>query len=141
MFEIGNVSKPGLIRLVWAGPFTIVVSVTVVLLIRLAAVSILRPNEEFMPLTSGPPVFDTIVAVVAAIIVFARIWSDSLEPAREYRSLAAKVLVVSFAPDVALAVTHGFGGGWPEALALMTMHIAVWAICVTMLPALCWGHR
>jgi hypothetical protein len=110
-------------------------------LIRLAAVSILHPKEEFMPLTPGPPVFDTVVAVGAAVVVFARIWSDSLEPARDYRSLAAKVLIVSFAPDVALAVMHGFGGGWPEALALIAMHIAVWAICVTMLPALCWAHR
>jgi hypothetical protein len=141
MPEDRDVSKPRLIRLVWAGPLTILVSVTAVWLIRLAAVSILRPNEEFMPLTPGPPVFDTVVAVVAATVVFARIWSDSLEPAREYRSLAAKVLIVSFTPDVALAVMHGFGGGWPEALALMAMHIAVWAICVTMLPALCWAHR
>ena len=44
------------------------------------------------------------VEFVAAIVVFARIWSDSLEPAREYRSLTAKVLIFSFAPDVALAV-------------------------------------
>lgn len=26
------------------------------------------------------------------------------------------------------------GGGWPEAFALMTMHVAVWAICATFLP-------
>jgi hypothetical protein len=141
MPELPDASNRRLIRLVWAGPLTILVSVAAVWLIRLAAVSILRPNEEFMPLTPGPPVFDTVLAVVIAIVVFARIWSDSLEPAREYRSLAAKVLVVSLAPDVALAVMHGFGGGWPEALGLMSMHIAVWAICVTMLPALCWGHR
>ena len=125
-----------LIRLVWAGPLTILVSVTAVWLIRLAAVSILRPSAEFMPLTPAPPVFDTVVAVCIAIFVFARIWSDSMEPAREYRSLAAKVLFVSFAPDVALAALHWFGGGWPEAFALMAMHVAVWAICVTMLPAL-----
>ena len=142
MPELLDVSKPRLIRLVWAGPLTILVSVAAVWLIRLAAVPILHPKEEFIPLTqSGVPVFDTVVAVCIAIVVFARIWTDSLEPAREYRSLAAKVLVVSFAPDVALAVMHGFGGGWPEALALMAMHIAVWAICVTILPALCWEHR
>jgi hypothetical protein len=29
---------------------------------------------------------------------------------------------------------HWFGGGWPEAIALMSMHIAVWSICVTILP-------
>jgi hypothetical protein len=141
MPEDREISKPRLIRLVWAGPLTILVSVTAVWLIRLAAVSILRPNVEFMPLAPGPPVFDTVAAVGVAIIIFARIWSDSLEPAREYRSLAAKVLIVSFAPAVALAVMHGFGGGWPEAFALMAMHVAVWAICVTILPALCWTQR
>ena len=26
------------------------------------------------------------------------------------------------------------GGGWPEACALMAMHVAVWTICVTLLP-------
>jgi hypothetical protein len=117
------------------------VSITAVCLIRLAALSILHPNKQFAPLTPGPPIFDTVIAVGAAIVVFARIWNDSLDPARDYRSLAAKVLIVSFVPDVALAVMHGFGGGWPEALALMTMHIAVWAVCVTMLPALCWAPR
>jgi hypothetical protein len=76
-----------------------------------------------MPLTQRPPVFDTVVAVGAAIVVFARTWSDSLEPARAYRSLAARV------------------GGWPEAFAPMAMHVAVWAVCVTMLPALVGGHR
>ena len=136
-----DVLKPRLIRLVWAGPLTVLASVAAVWLIRLAAVSILRPGEQFMPLTPGPPVFDTVVAVSIAIVVFSRIWRDSLEPAREFRSLAAKVLAVSFAPDVALAVMHGFGGGWPEAFALMTMHVVVWAICVTMLPALCWSRR
>jgi len=140
MLELRNVSKPRLVRLLWAGPLTVLASVTAVCLIRLAAVSILRPREEFMPLTPGPPIFDTVFAVVIAIVVFARIWSDSLEPLREWRSLAAKVLVISFVPDVALAVMHGFGGGWPEAFALMAMHVAVWAICVTMLPALYWTH-
>ncbi len=141
MHELRDIPKPRLKHLVWAGPLTILVSVTAVRLIRLAAVSILRPAKEFVPLTPGPPVFDTVVAVGIAILVFARIWRDSLEPAREYRSLAAKVLIVSFAPAVALAVMHGFGGGWPEAFALMAMHVAVWAICVTILPALCWGHN
>jgi hypothetical protein len=140
MLELRNVSKPRLVRLLWAGPLTVLASVTAVCLIRLAAVSILRPREEFMPLTPGPPIFDTVFAVVIAIVVFARIWSDSLEPLREWRSLAAKVLVISFVPDVALAVMHGFGGGWPEAFALMAMQVAVWAICVTMLPALYWTH-
>ncbi len=60
----------------------------------------------------------------------------SLEPISDYRSLAWKALLVSFGPDIAVAMSHWLGGGWPEAFALMAMHVAVCAICVTMLPAL-----
>jgi len=50
--------------------------------------------------------------------------------------VAAGVLLLSFAPDVALVTQHLPGAGWPEAFALMSMHIVVWAICLTMLPGL-----
>ena len=50
--------------------------------------------------------------------------------------VAAGVLLISFAPDVALATGQMHGAGWPEAFALMSMHVAVWAICVTILPRL-----
>lgn len=133
MDEPGNI-KLG--RLFWAGPLTIVVSVVAVLLIRTLAVMILNPDEKFMPLTKGAPTFDTVFFGGCAVITFFSIGRYSLEPICEYRSLAWKVLLFSFVPDIALATLHWFGGGWPEALALMTMHIAVWAICVTMLPAL-----
>jgi len=123
-------------RLFWAGPLTVLASVVAVLLIRKIAVAILKPDARFQPLTVEAPVIDTVVAVTIAVFVFVRFAQDSLEPVRDYRALAAKVLVVSFVPDVALALLHGFGGGWPEALALMAMHVAVWAICVTVLPRL-----
>jgi hypothetical protein len=110
-------------RLFWAGPLTIVVSVVAVLLIRTLAVTILNPDEKFIPLTKeGVPTFDTAFFGGCAVIGW-------------------KVLLVSFVPDIALATLHWFGGGWPEALALMTMHIAVWAICVTILPALVTPNR
>jgi hypothetical protein len=83
------------------------------------------------------PVFDTVVATIIAVIIFReQCRRHGLEAVSKFRSLAAKILVVSFAPDVLLAVQHWSGGGWPEAVALMSMHVAVWAICVTMLPAL-----
>ena len=123
-------------RLFWAGPLTVIASVVTVLFIRIIAVAILKPDPKFEPLTVGPPTFDTVVAATCAVLVFLATARYSLEPVRDYRALAAKVLVVSFVPDIALAVLHGFGGGWPEALALMVMHVAVWAICVTLLPAL-----
>ena len=122
-------------RFLWAGPLTIVVSVVAVLLIRTLAVTILNPDERFLPLTKGISVFDTVFCGGCAVFALFSMARYSLEPIREYRSLALKVLLVSFGPDIALATLHWYGGGWPEALFLMAMHIAVWGICVTLLPA------
>ncbi len=122
-------------RLLWAGPLTVALSVVVVLLIRTLAVAILNPDAKFLPLTTETPISDTAILGACAVFVFFSMGRYSLEPIREYRSLAWKALLVSFGPDIALAILHWFGGGWPEALVLMAMHIAVWAICVTMLPA------
>jgi hypothetical protein len=81
------------------------------------------------------PVFDTVVFASAAVLVFARFCRDNSDPIRDYRRLARGILLISFVADILLALTKGFGGGWPEALSLMSMHVAVWAICVTLLPA------
>jgi hypothetical protein len=71
---------------------------------------------------------------VGAILVFA-LMVDSPDSVRNYRRVAAGVLVLSFIPDVLLATSHGMGGGWPEAIFLMIMHVVVWAICVILLPS------
>ena len=125
-----------LARLLWVGSLTIGLSVVAVLLIRVAAVALLKPDASFQPLTVGTPVFDTVFSSACAVLVFRAKGVYSLEPVREFRSLAWKILVVSFVPDIGLATQHWFGGGWPEAVALMFMHIAVWAVCVTILPTL-----
>jgi hypothetical protein len=78
---------------------------------------------------------DTILGALAAIFVFLKIASYS-NPARTYRRVAAVALVVSFVPDVLLAESHAMGGGWPEAYALMIMHVVVCIICITLLPGL-----
>ena len=122
-------------RLLWVGPLTIAVSVAAVLFIRVVAVAFLKPDSSFLPLTVETPVVDTVISSVCAVFVFRALGRYSLEPVREFHGLAWKILVVSFGPDILLATQHWFGGGWPESVALMFMHIAVWAICVTMLPA------
>ena len=123
-------------RLLWVGPLTVALSVVAVLLIRYLGVAVLHPGAEFAPLTVQISTFDTVFFGACAVFAFYSICLYGLEPTREYRSLAWKALLVSFGPDIALAMMHLFGGGWPEALVLMAMHIAVWAICVTMLPIL-----
>lgn len=123
-------------RVLWAGPLTLLASAIVVVVIRLIAIHILMPDPDFQPLSPEPPILDTVLFGGAAIFVFFRMCSYKLNPIARYRSLAWKVLIVSFVPDVLVALRHSWGGGWPEAFALMTMHVAVWAFCVTMLPAL-----
>jgi hypothetical protein len=123
-------------RVLWAGPLTLLASIIVVMLIRLVAVRILMPDADFQPLNLQPPILDTVLFGGAAIFVFFRMSSYNFNPIAKYRSLAWKVLIVSFIPDVLVALRHSWGGGWPEAFALMTMHVAVWALCIALLPVL-----
>jgi hypothetical protein len=129
-------------RVLWAGPLVLLASVIAVMCIRIIAVYILNPEPDFQPLSVSPPILDTVLFGAAAVYVFFRMCFSSLDdPTIRYRSLAWKVLVVSFIPDVIVALRRSWGGGWPEALALMTMHIAVWALCISMLPSLARGRK
>ena len=93
------------------------------------------PDARYIPLLPPFPILDTLILASAAVLVFVKFCRNNADPIAEYRRLAVRVLIVSFVPDVLLALLRAFGGGWTEALALMSMHVAVWAICVTMLPA------
>jgi hypothetical protein len=73
--------------------------------------------------------------MVMAIYVFVGMMSDA-NAVRTWRRVSAVVLILSFLPCVFLAISHIMGASWPEACALMTMHVVVWAICVTLLPSL-----
>jgi hypothetical protein len=131
-------SEPGdmrVDRLRWAGPLTVLLSAAAVALIRETAVAVIHPDSRYIPLLRPFPIFDTVVLGTAAVLVFARFCRDNANPIADYRRLAIRVLLISFVPDILLATSHAFGGGWPEALWLMIMHVAVWAICVTVLPA------
>ena len=118
-------------RVLWVAPLTIVASIVAVLVVREIAVRVVHPSPRFLPLSMGPPILDTVLGCLGAILVFA-----SMASVRTYRRVAAVVLVLSFAPDVLLATSHEMGGGWTEAFFLMIMHVVVWAICVTLLPGL-----
>jgi hypothetical protein len=122
-------------RMLWLAPLTIAASVVAVLAVREVAIRVVHPAPEFMPLTPGPPILDTILGCLGAILVFAMI-VFSPDSVRTYRRVAAGALFLSFVPDVLLATSHDMGGGWSEAFFLMIMHVVVWAICVTVLPGL-----
>ena len=68
--------------------------------------------------------------------LFGYVFFFARDPIATYKSLAIKVLLVSFLPDIAIGLSQARGATWPGAFALMTMHIAAWAVCVPMLAKL-----
>jgi hypothetical protein len=121
-------------RVLWgAAALTIGAAVVAVLAVREVAVRILHPDPAFTPLSLGSPIVATIVCTVMAIYIFVGMVSYP-NPVHTWRRTSAVVVILSFAPCLLLAISHIMGGGWPEAFALMTMHVVVWAICVTLLP-------
>ena len=121
-------------RVLWAAAaLTIAAAVVAVLAVRELAVRILHPDPGFTPLSLGSPIVATIVCTMMAIYVFVGMVSYP-NPIRTWRRTSAMVVILSFAPCLLLAISHIMGGGWPEAFALMTMHVVVWAICATLLP-------
>jgi hypothetical protein len=123
-------------RVLWAGPLTVVASVAAVLCARVLAVALLQPPRTFAPLLWAPPIIDTVLLVTAAVIVFSFVATTAVNPIRTFRMIAGVVLVLSFVPDVLLATEHAFGGGWPEAFVLMSMHVVAWVVTVVMLMRL-----
>ena len=103
---------------------------------RVIAVTILQPNPT--PISLGwvlPPLF-TFILVTGAVLVFAIVARFSKNPIRTYQTIAFIFLLISLLPDIAFARSPMPGASWPNAIALMIMHVVAWAICVSMLPKL-----
>ncbi len=129
-------SKVRLARLLWLGPLTVLASILGVLIVRVLAVAILQPNPVPMSLGWASPVILTLVLVTGAVLVFALIARFAKNPIRTYQVIALVVLLLSFLPDIGFAGSPMPGANWPNAVALMIMHIVAWGICVTMLAKL-----
>jgi hypothetical protein len=123
-------------RVLWgAAAVTIAAAVVAVLAVREVTVLVLHPDPRFTPLSLGSPIIAAIGCTAMAIYVFVGMASFP-NPVRTWRRVSAVVLILSFMPCLLLAISHIMGAGWPQACALMTMHVAVWAICATLLPSL-----
>ena len=121
-------------RVLWrAGVLPIAAAVAAVLAVREVAVRIIHPAPAFTPLSRASPTIATIVCTTMAIYIFVGMVSYP-NPIRTWRRASAVVVILSFAPCWLLAMLHIMGAGWPEAFALMMMHVVVWAICATLLP-------
>jgi hypothetical protein len=142
-------------RLVWVGPLTVLASIGAVLLVRAAAVTLLRPEPTFLPLTVTPAILDTAVLVTLAVLVFRRVLSGrglplpllmligdglfTLDASSAFRRIAFRVLLISFLPDIGIAVSGT--RHWEYALVLAMMHVAAWGVCVLMLANLVKSQR
>lgn len=137
-------------RLNWVGPLAVLSSIASVLCVRYIAVALVRPDPRFLPLTVVPAaVVDTAVFVTFGVFVFGRVVSGgdvpkillsiagwrffTLEPIKAFRLLAFRALLVSFLPDIAVALPRA---KWSYGLALAAMHVAAWAACVPILTNL-----
>jgi hypothetical protein len=131
-----SASKIELRRLWWVGPLTILASILGVLIVRVIAVAILQPDPTPMSLGWVMPVIFTFVLVTGAVLVFALVSRFAATPIRTYQIIAFVFLLISFLPDIGFARSPMPGANWPNALALMIMHIVAWGICVSMLSKL-----
>jgi hypothetical protein len=129
--------KPAMIfRLLWVAPLTVLTAIGAVLTVRVLAVALLHPSDDFAPLGWLLPILDTAVLVSIATLVFLIVALLSGNPIRSYQIIAACVLVVSFWPDIAIARSWWAGATWSYAVALMMMHVTAWAVTVNMLAKL-----
>ena len=131
-----SASKIELRRLWWVGPLTILASILGVLIVRVIAVAILQPDPTPMSLGWVMPVIFTFVLVTGAVLVFALVSRFAAKPIRTYQIIAFVFLLISFLPDIGFARSPMPGANWPNAIALMIMHIVAWGICVSMLSKL-----
>jgi hypothetical protein len=118
------------------GPLTILASILGVLIVRVIAVAILQPDPVPMSLGWASPIIFTFVLVTGAVLVFALVARFAKNPIRTYQIIAFVFLLISFLPDIGFARSSMPGANWPNAIALIIMHVVAWAICVTMLPKL-----
>jgi hypothetical protein len=120
-------------KLLWVGPLTVVASILGVLIVRIIAVALLRPNPQPMSLGWGAPIIFTTVLCSGAVLVFALVAKFAKKPVRTYQIIALVALLLSFLPDFAYAGSGMPGASWPVAIALMIMHVVAWAITVQVL--------
>src|SRR5687767_4619312 len=90
-------------RIGWVGPLAIICSVGAVVIVRIIAVAVLRPEPTFTPLGWTFPIVDTAILTTSAVLVFGAMAGAAATPIRTFRRTAAVVLVLSLSPPIATA--------------------------------------
>ena len=136
-----NVSSVPLLRErpVWGrlwllGMLAIISSVIVNMIIHMIAVSLLHISSQFFQLQGAIYIVFTIIGAIGAVLVFALLSRFARRPIRLYRIIATVVLALSLIPDLALLSEPG--ASWYAVGTLMSMHIATYLVCVSVLTTM-----
>jgi FtsH-binding integral membrane protein len=120
-------------QLWWVGPLTVLADIIGVLIVRILAVMILKPNPQPMSLGWSAPIVFTLVLCTGAVFVFALTARFANNPIRAFITISIVFLIISFLPDIAFATSPLPGANWANAIALMAMHVVAGFITVNML--------
>jgi hypothetical protein len=127
-----------LTRLAWVGPLSIATAVLAVLAIQAVAIRAISPLPRFSEaiLSSAEPALLTAVLGSAGVAVFVLCVRWAVDPLQKYRQIALAALLVSFLPNIAAGLLMRPAVDWPSMMVLMAMHVAAWAVTVSMLTRL-----
>jgi hypothetical protein len=118
-------------------PIALVASVVASLIVELIIAAIAHSAgaySDFQPLTFRGLIGPTVLGLLIAVVVWELVRRRAGDPVAVMRRLVPIVVVLSWAPDVALGVTHREASSqlphttWGEVAALMVMHLFVAAI-------------
>lgn len=125
-------------KLAWAGPLAVAAAALANLAATALFQAVLRPDPAFLPLTYPPVAIFTAVFGLAAVAVYALVGRFSRRPVSLYRQVALGTLVVSCIPDLLIPYQPAAfpGGSWPNAIALIVLHVIGWAVIVPLLTRL-----
>lgn len=131
-----RVERISMARLWWAGPLVVAAALVANSIVREIALTLFDIPPAFHHLMWGHLVTTTIVAVGAAVVVFASVARYARRPIHLYLRIAAVVLVLSLIPNAMMFLGEGQGQDPPAVITLMLMHVVDAVICVGLLTTL-----
>jgi hypothetical protein len=97
----------------------------------------LRPGRTFSGavLQSEEPAVVTGVLVTIAVVTFGIVQRVAEHPRRTFHRIAVLALVLSFVPNIAVALS-GIRSDWRAMAALMVLHVVAYGVTIAMLTGL-----
>ena len=129
-----NSQRTSWLRLLVVGASLALVATVANVALAMALKSWLRVPAGFQPLTTPAVASLTILAMIAATVVFAWTTRTRPDPIRTFLAIAVVGLFLSWLPDLAIWVTAAFYGTTGAGiLSLMALHVVAAAFAVVIL--------